>query len=39
LVIPSLPGYGWSSQTKSTGWNLKRMAKAMVTLMEALGCE
>lgn len=39
LVVPSLPGYGWSSQPKFTGWNLKRMAKAMVTLMEALSYE
>jgi pimeloyl-ACP methyl ester carboxylesterase len=37
LVIPSLPGYGWSSQPKPSGWNVKRIAKAMVTLMEALG--
>lgn len=25
LVLPSLPGYGWSSQP-SSGWNLERMA-------------
>ena len=37
LVIRSLPGYGWSSEPTTTGWNLKRMAKAMVTLMETLG--
>ena len=37
LIIPSLPGYGWSSKPSSPGWNLKRMAKAMVALMEALG--
>jgi epoxide hydrolase len=37
VIIPSLPGYGWSSQPSSTGWNLKRMAKAMVALMELLG--
>ena len=39
IVIPSLLGYGWLWQPKSTGWHLKRIAKAMTTLMEALGYE
>jgi epoxide hydrolase len=37
LVIPSLPGYGWSSPLSSPGWDSIRTAKAWASLMEALG--
>lgn len=37
LVIPSLPGYGWSSKPRTAGWNHRRVAAAFVTLMKALG--
>jgi pimeloyl-ACP methyl ester carboxylesterase len=37
LVIPSLPGYGFSGPTRSAGWNLRRTARAWATLMQRLG--
>ncbi len=37
LVIPSLPGYGFSGPTYATGWNLFRIAKAWAALMAQLG--
>ena len=37
LVIPSLPGYGWSSKSSTTGWNLRKIAAVMLDLMAALG--
>lgn len=37
LVIPSLPGYGWSDKPKETGWNVVRTGKAWATLMQRLG--
>lgn len=37
LVIPSLPGYGFSGPTRARGWNLTRVAAAWKTLMERLG--
>lgn len=37
LVIPSLPGFGFSGPTHETGWNLTRTARAWVALMEGLG--
>ena len=37
LVIPSLPGYGFSAKPSASGWNIQRVAKAWVTLMERLG--
>ena len=37
LVIPSMPGYGFSSPTHDTGWDSRRMAQAMAVLMERLG--
>jgi epoxide hydrolase len=37
LVIPSLPGYGWSGPTTDSGWNLQRIATAWKTLMSELG--
>ncbi|MFF5076603.1 epoxide hydrolase family protein [Actinoplanes sp. NPDC000266] len=37
LVIPSIPGYGFSSQPKVTGWDQNRIAKAWAELMTRLG--
>ena len=37
LVIPSLPGFGWSGPTPNTGWGPRRIAEAWATLMRRLG--
>jgi pimeloyl-ACP methyl ester carboxylesterase len=37
LVIPSLPGYGFSGKPTTTGWNPARIARAWDTLMKRLG--
>jgi pimeloyl-ACP methyl ester carboxylesterase len=37
LVIPSLPGYGFSGKPTATGWDPPRTARAWVTLMKRLG--
>ncbi len=37
LVLPSLPGYGFSSQPKELGWDPGRTAQAWVELMSRLG--
>ncbi|HEX4011605.1 MAG TPA: alpha/beta fold hydrolase [Solirubrobacteraceae bacterium] len=37
LVIPSLPGHGFSARPTSTGWDPVRIARAWVTLMKRLG--
>jgi pimeloyl-ACP methyl ester carboxylesterase len=37
LVIPSLPGHGFSAKPKSTGWDPVRIAGAWVVLMKRLG--
>ncbi|WP_414941007.1 epoxide hydrolase family protein [Amycolatopsis sp. cmx-11-51] len=40
LVIPSLPGYGFSTPVRGPGWgNLFRVAQAWTTLMDRLGYE
>ncbi len=39
LVIPSLPGFGFSSPISVPGWDSARTAKAWDTLMKALGYE
>ena len=39
VVIPSLPGFGFSSPLAETGWELARTAKAWVELMRRLGYE
>ncbi|WP_219419281.1 epoxide hydrolase family protein [Pseudonocardia nigra] len=39
LVIPSLPGSGFSGPTRSTGWNRYRTARAWAELMARLGYE
>jgi pimeloyl-ACP methyl ester carboxylesterase len=37
LVLPSLPGYGFSSQPTDLGWDLARVARAWGELMRRLG--
>ena len=37
LVIPSLPGHGFSGKPTETGWDPVRIARAWVVLMERLG--
>jgi pimeloyl-ACP methyl ester carboxylesterase len=39
LVIPSLPGYGFSGPTNEPGWNNLRIARAWSELMSRLGYE
>lgn len=37
LVVPSMPGYGFSGKPTSTGWGPERMARAWAELMQRLG--
>jgi pimeloyl-ACP methyl ester carboxylesterase len=37
IVIPSLPGYGFSGRPTATGWDIPRIARTWVTLMQRLG--
>jgi pimeloyl-ACP methyl ester carboxylesterase len=37
LVIPSMPGYGFSGRPKDKGWNPDRIARAWAELMKRLG--
>jgi pimeloyl-ACP methyl ester carboxylesterase len=37
VVIPSMPGYGFSEHPKDTGWNPDRIARAWAELMKRLG--
>jgi pimeloyl-ACP methyl ester carboxylesterase len=37
VVAPSLPGYGFSEPTRTTGWDVSRIARAFVELMARLG--
>jgi pimeloyl-ACP methyl ester carboxylesterase len=37
VVIPSLPGYGYSGKPTQAGWNPERIARAWITLMKRLG--
>jgi pimeloyl-ACP methyl ester carboxylesterase len=39
VVAPSLPGYGFSGPTAERGWDVPRIAAAVVTLMDRLGYE
>ncbi|MEV0093440.1 epoxide hydrolase family protein [Streptomyces sp. NPDC050738] len=39
LVIPSLPGFGFSGPTTDKGWTTERTAKAWTELMRRLGYE
>ncbi|HZE70785.1 MAG TPA: epoxide hydrolase [Pyrinomonadaceae bacterium] len=37
VVIPSLPGYGFSGKPTATGWDPQRVARAWAVLMDRLG--
>jgi pimeloyl-ACP methyl ester carboxylesterase len=37
VIIPSMPGYGFSGKPTSTGWGPERMARAWAELMKRLG--
>ena len=37
LVIPSIPGYGFSERPTTTGWEPRRIARAWAVLMQRLG--
>src|SRR5690348_7934519 len=37
VVIPSLPGYGFSGKPTAEGWGVPRIAQAWATLMQRLG--
>jgi pimeloyl-ACP methyl ester carboxylesterase len=39
VVVPSLPGFGFSQKPTETGWNVIRIATAWVELMKRLGYE
>jgi len=39
LVIPSLPGFGFSAPLSGTGWGSERIASALARLMALLGYE
>ena len=39
LVIPSMPGYGFSGKPSTTGWGPERIARAWPVLMKRLGYE
>ncbi len=37
VVIPSMPGYGYSGKPATTGWDVAHIARAWVVLMKRLG--
>ena len=37
LIVPSLPGFGFSGPTREAGWNDGRIAQALLELMSRLG--
>ena len=37
LVIPSMPGYGFSGRPSTTGWDVAHIARAWTVLMKRLG--
>lgn len=39
LVIPTLPGFGFSDKPSAPGWNVSRTADAWITLMGRVGYE
>ena len=38
VVIPSMPGYGFSAKPDEAGWDVPRIARAWAELMKRLGC-
>ena len=39
VVIPNMPGYGFSGKPTETGWDVARIGRAWVELMKRLGYE
>jgi pimeloyl-ACP methyl ester carboxylesterase len=39
VVVPSLPGYGFSDKPTQPGWGIERIAAAWIVLMDRLGYE
>ncbi|KAE9364856.1 epoxide hydrolase domain-containing protein [Stipitochalara longipes BDJ] len=39
VVVPSMPGYGFSGKPTATGWGPERIASSWITLMRRLGYE
>ncbi len=39
VVVPSLPGYGFSDKPERPGWSIQRIADAWIRLMAGLGYE
>ncbi|MGZ4208951.1 MAG: epoxide hydrolase family protein [Actinomycetota bacterium] len=37
VIVPSLPGYGFSEPTRTRGWDPRRIAHAFIELMHRLG--
>ena len=37
LVLPSIPGFGFSGPTRETGWEYRRVARAFAELMRRIG--
>ncbi|HEX3879184.1 MAG TPA: hypothetical protein VHW24_19505 [Bryobacteraceae bacterium] len=37
IVIPSMPGYGYSGKPATSGWDCTRIARAWTVLMKRLG--
>jgi pimeloyl-ACP methyl ester carboxylesterase len=37
VIVPNMPGYGYSGKPTTTGWGPDRIARAWATLMERLG--
>jgi pimeloyl-ACP methyl ester carboxylesterase len=37
LILPSLPGYGFSAKPEGSGWGVRRTASAWIELMQRLG--
>ena len=37
VVVPSLPGYGFSEPPRTRGWDVQRIARAFTVLMDRLG--
>ena len=37
MIVPSLPGYGFSEPTRTRGWDPTRIAHAFIELMDRLG--
>jgi pimeloyl-ACP methyl ester carboxylesterase len=37
VIVPSLPGYGFSSRPRDRGWDVNRMSEAILVAMDRLG--